>query len=176
MLAGQGPDEEAIRKKARELDVEDRVIFTGHIADTHTLDGLYQCATLFTFPSLYDTFSLVMREAAAMYTPSVVTEGGAASEPIIHGENGLLCKDDGTELGKLLLRYMHDDEAVRRMGVNAHDSIPKPWQDVIARARRRYQALSESSGSEEMTARHAQIKEKLMEWSERLAEYFNIKL
>ena len=68
------------------------------------------------------------------------------------------------------------DEAVRRMGVNAHDSIPKPWQDVIARARRRYQALSESSGSEEMTARHAQIKEKLMEWSERLAEYFNIKL
>lgn len=176
VLAGQGPDEEAIRKKARELDVEDRVIFTGHIADTHMLDGLYQCATLFTFPSLYDTFSLVMREAAAMYTPSVVTEGGAASEPIIHGENGLLCKDDGTELGKLLLRYMHDDEAVRRMGVNAHDSIPKPWQEVIARARRRYQALSESSGSEEMTARHAQIKEKLMEWSERLAEYFNIKL
>ena len=143
VLAGQGPDEEAIRKKARELDVEDRLILTGHIADTHTLDGLYQCATLFTFPSLYDTFSLVMREAAAMYTPSVVTEGGAASEPIIHGENGLLCEDTPESLAATLQRTLDEPDLARRLGECARKTIYLPWPEVIDRVLDRYEHLVE---------------------------------
>lgn len=81
VLAGQGPDEEAIKAKAKEFNVAEHVLFTGHLSDTHLLDGLYQAATLFTFPSQYDTFSLVIREAAAMYTPSVAIEGTAPAEP-----------------------------------------------------------------------------------------------
>ena len=46
VLAGQGPDEEAIKAKAKEFNVSDCIVFTGLIGDTHLLDGLYQAATL----------------------------------------------------------------------------------------------------------------------------------
>ena len=65
VLAGQGADAEAIRKKADALSISADTILTGHVSDAALLDGLYQRAELFVFPSLYDTFSLVLREAAA---------------------------------------------------------------------------------------------------------------
>lgn len=176
VLAGQGPDEEAIRAKAAEMNISDAIIFTGHLGDTHLLDGLYQAATLFTFPSLYDTFSLVVREAAAMYTPSVVTVDSAAAEPIRHGINGLICPDDGERLGMLLKEYMHNDSALRAMGQSAHDTIPHDWDNVIRKSRERYAALIERNGTTEMAARRAGLKDKLVERREKLAAYFGLKM
>ncbi len=175
VLAGQGPDEDAIKAKAKEMNVFDTLVFTGHIMNTHLLDGLYQAATLFTFPSQYDTFSLVIREAAAMYTPGVAIEGSAPAEPIVNGQNGLVCPDDGEKLGELLLKYMHDTDALTRMGQAAHDTIPHDWDKVIASAHDRYAALAARSGEAEMIERHARIKEKLQERREKLASYFGLK-
>ena len=39
VLAGQGPDEEAVKAKANELNVAEHVLFTGHLSDTHLLDA-----------------------------------------------------------------------------------------------------------------------------------------
>ncbi len=72
VLAGQGKDEAAIRKLAQELGVN--ACFTGHITDPRLLNGLYAAASLFVFPSAYDTAGLVVREAAAAGTPSVVLQ------------------------------------------------------------------------------------------------------
>ena len=176
VLAGQGPDEEAVKAKANELNVAEHVLFTGHLSDTHLLDGLYQAATLFTFPSQYDTFSLVIREAAAMYTPSVAIEGTAPAEPIVHGQNGLVCADDGEKLGELLLKYMHDTEALTRMGRAAHDTIPRDWDSILVKVRERYAALVARKDEAKMTERHAKLKDTLLERYEKLAAYFGIKL
>ena len=176
VLAGQGPDEEAVKAKAKELSVSEHVLFTGHLCDTHLLDGLYQAATLFTFPSQYDTFSLVIREAAAMYTPSVAIEGTAPAEPIVHGQNGLVCADDGEKLGELLLKYMHDTEALTRMGQAAHDTIPHDWDSILVKVRERYAALVARKDEAKMTERHAKLKDTLLERYEKLAAYFGIKL
>ena len=176
VLAGQGPDEEAVKAKAYELNVAEHVLFTGHLSDTHLLDGLYQAATLFTFPSQYDTFSLVIREAAAMYTPSVAIEGTAPAEPIVHGQNGLVCADDGEKLGELLLKYMHDTEALTRMGQAAHDTIPHDWDSILVKVRERYAALIARKDEAKMAERHAKLKDTLLERREKLAAYFGIKL
>ena len=93
VLAGQGPDTEAIRSKANELGLGQRTVFTGHITNESMLFGLYEAADLFVFPSLYDTSGMVVREAAAMETPSVVVEGSGAAEAVRHNENGFLCQD-----------------------------------------------------------------------------------
>ena len=57
-----------------------RTVFTGHIYDSKLLNGLYMAASLFVFPSEYDTAGLVVSEAAMMGTPSLVTEGSAPAE------------------------------------------------------------------------------------------------
>ena len=165
-----------MKAKANELNVAEHVLFTGHLSDTHLLDGLYQAATLFTFPSQYDTFSLVIREAAAMYTPSVAIEGTAPAEPIVHGQNGLVCADDGEKLGELLLKYMHDTEALTRMGQAAHDTIPRDWDSILVKVRERYAALVARKDEAKMTERHAKLKDTLLERYEKLAAYFGIKL
>ena len=61
------------------------------------------------------------------------------------------------------------------MGQAAHDTIPHDWDSIIAKARNRYAALAARSGEDEMTQRHANIKEKLLERYEKLAAYFGIK-
>ena len=119
LLAGQGPDRDAIRRKIAELDLEADALLVGHITDIKTLDALYASATLFLFPSLYDNAPMVVREAASMGTPSILAEGSSASEIIRDGENGWLCRDDSE----------HRDPESHRRSRYAQGGIPKGQGD-----------------------------------------------
>ncbi len=143
VLAGQGPDAEAIVKKAHSLGLEEQLVMTGMIGDTRTLDALYSRADLFVFPSLYDTFSLVIREAAAMDTPSVAVEGSCAAESITHGVNGYLCQDNTDSLYQAIREALDNPERARAIGLEAHRTIPVSWEEVIKDAARRYESLAE---------------------------------
>lgn len=142
VFAGQGRD----REKLEELTVEmglDNVVFTGHITDSNLLDGLYMAASLFVFPSLYDTAGLVVREAAVMGTPSVVVQNTAPAEVIVDGVNGLVCSDTTESLCAVMERYlfeMSEDEraAIRKQ---AQESVPLPWETVMKKVEERYKAL-----------------------------------
>ncbi|OQA71577.1 MAG: Alpha-monoglucosyldiacylglycerol synthase [Firmicutes bacterium ADurb.Bin248] len=158
VLAGQGPDEEAIRRKSRELGLGENVVFTGHVRDTALLDGLYQCASLFAFPSLYDTFSLVVREAAVMGTPSVLSRGSAAAEPVRDGVNGLLCRPEAEDFAAVVGANMEDEHKLAALGEAAKRTIPVGWDQVMEKVRARYQALIERCRTEEMKKRHALIR------------------
>lgn len=144
VLAGQGPDEEAILRKAEELGIARQLVMTGMISDTRTLDALYARASLFVFPSLYDTFSLVVREAAAMDTPSVVVKGSCASEGIEDGVNGFLCQDDAHSLYAVIKAALDKPAQTRAVGETAHKTIPVSWETVLQTAAGRYQNLVDS--------------------------------
>lgn len=143
VLAGQGPDAAAIERKAAELGVLEQLVFTGMVSDTAILDALYARASLFVFPSLYDTFSLVIREAAAMDTPSVVVKGSCAAESIRHGANGFLCDDNTDSLHSVIREALLHPEATRDIGRTAHRTIPVSWETVIGDAAKRYENLIE---------------------------------
>lgn len=142
VLAGQGPDEGEIRDKAAALGISDRTLLTGHITDTALLDGLYQCASLFVFPSLYDNAPMVLREAAVMGTPGVLVRGSTAAEAIRDGVNGLLARDDAGELADVLQANMRNSARLAELGENARAYIPVSWDDVVDRALLRYAALA----------------------------------
>jgi len=142
VFAGQGQDKEKLEKLAVEQGL-DKVVFTGHIADRNLLDGLYMAASLFVFPSLYDTAGLVVREAAVMGTPSVVVTNTAPAEVITDGLNGLVCNNTTESLCDVMERYlfvMSDDEraAIRK---HARESIPLPWETVMTEVEERYKAI-----------------------------------
>lgn len=141
ILAGQGPHEKDARHLAEKLGIADRTQFTGHITDPDVLNALYRNADLFLFPSLYDNAPLVVREAAAVGTPSVTVRGSSAAECIVDGENGLLCEDDSDDLARVIRAALSDREALRRMGENARDTIPIPWTKLVDDVLERYKAL-----------------------------------
>lgn len=143
VLAGQGPDSEAIVKKADSLGLTRQLVMTGMISETRMLDALYARANLFVIPSLYDTFSLVIREAAAMKTPSVAIRGSCAAECIEHGVNGFLCQDNKESLYAVILETLEDPARTRAIGEQAYKTIPVPWEDVLTQAVARYEYLIE---------------------------------
>ena len=132
VFAGKGPDEEEVKELALKEGISDRFVMTGHLQDSKVLDCLYYLATLFVFPSLYDTFSLVVREAALMETPSVVVEGSAAGESIKNGENGLLCKDTTEDFADKVAFFLSLPEEKReQINKKAKETIPIRWDGPI---------------------------------------------
>ncbi len=138
VLAGQGKDREAVRRKASELGLGETLLMTGHLTDTALLDGLYQRAALFVFPSLYDTSGMVVREAAVMGTPSVLIRGSDAAEGIRDGYNGFLCENSPESLARVLMDALSDPERLRVIGRSARETIPLPWNAVMDDVLRQY--------------------------------------
>lgn len=141
ILAGQGPDMRAVERKISDLDLKERTFLAGHITDMRLLDGLYARASLFAFPSLYDAAPMVVREAAVMGTPAVMVRGSTAAEIIREGENGLLCENSAADLARVMLSALRDREALERIGQNARETIPVPWEQIMEKAVERYERL-----------------------------------
>jgi len=141
VLAGQGPHKKDMEEYCKEVGISDFVTFTGHILDEDLLNGLYALADLFVFPSNYDTYSMVVREAANARTASVVLKGSAPSEVIKDGDNGLLCEDNSEDLYNVLKSNLLNKDKLIEMGIKAKQTIPVSWDVVIDEALSRYQYL-----------------------------------
>lgn len=141
LLAGQGVDMNAIDQKIHELNIQDRSQMLGHITDTSLLDAIYARASIFAFPSLYDTTSMVVREAAVMGTPSVMVRGSTAAEYIDDRVNGFLCENDAHDLCRVISDALDDPELLARAGEKARETIPVPWETILETAVERYTRL-----------------------------------
>jgi glycosyltransferase involved in cell wall biosynthesis len=141
IMAGQGPSEQEIRALSAALGLEDAVVHAGHITDVRLLDGLYTRADLFVFPSLYDNAPMVVREAAAVGTPSLLTRGSSAAEVVRDGENGLLADDTTADMAACIAWALDNPVRLREIGMAAWATIPKPWEEVITEVLARYEDL-----------------------------------
>ena len=132
VLAGQGPDGEGVKRLAKKCGLEDIIIFTGHLQNFDELDCLYYLSDLFFFPSIYDTSSLVLREAASQHTPTLVVENTAAAEVIVDMKNGLTAPEDENKLSDKIISYfaLSEDEK-KRIGDEAYKTIPLPWDGEL---------------------------------------------
>jgi len=141
LLCGTGPHEVDIADRVREMGLSDHVTLAGHISSTRELDGLYALSRLLVFPSLYDNAPMVLREAAAMGTATVVIAGSNAAECIEAGVNGLACEDTAESLMKAMQAVLSSETLARTLGDEARRTIPVPWSDLMETVLDRYQAL-----------------------------------
>ena len=147
VMAGRGPDEQAIKERVSELDIEDVSVFTGHLTDTESLDAIYSVADLFVFPSIYDNAPMVVREAAAQRTPALAAEGSCTAEVITDGDNGIISKDESPAVAQAIADFLSLPQEKRKaMGDKAYETIPIPWDGpLMDTILGRYQALIESN-------------------------------
>lgn len=71
MLVGDGEGKEKIRQKVRDMNLQDKVIFTGVRSD---VSRLMQAMNVFVFPSLYEGLPVTMIEAQASGLPCVISD------------------------------------------------------------------------------------------------------
>jgi len=138
IFAGKGPDEEEIKELAKELGLRKKVIFTGHITDRNLLMSLYARADLLVFPSPYDNAPMVVREAAAAGTPSILLKDSCSAEGITHGYNGFLCENTPKSIADCIVDAL---PYAKQVGEKARETIPLPWNVVVQNALSRYREL-----------------------------------
>jgi len=104
-----GPDDgylEELRKQVLQLDIAEKVIFTGPIYGQDKLTA-YTDADVYVLPSLYEAFPNTVLEAWACGTPVVVTDSCAISTVV--QEAGIVVKRDSTELAEGIKKILLDD-------------------------------------------------------------------
>lgn len=87
------------------LGIGDRVILTGWLSDEEKI-ALYQTATLYATPSIYEGFGLTALEAMACGTPVLVAN--RTSLPEVVGDAGVLVEPALEPLGDALVRLLND--------------------------------------------------------------------
>ena len=129
-----------------ERGLDRKVRFEGMITDRAKVTDYYAASDLFLFPSLYDTAGLVVQEAAALGTPSVMAREATAASVIHDGQDGFLVDNDPDKMAALLRSLIHDPERVHRVGVQAGKSLVRSWEDCVGEVLERYNALLRSRG------------------------------
>lgn len=97
-----------IRQRAEYLGVGDRVRLLGHVAQ-EALPAIYQGATLFLYPTLYEGFGLPVIEAMASGVP-VITSNTSALKEIAEGYADLVDPLDIDGMAKAISLAMGDSE------------------------------------------------------------------
>lgn len=88
VIAGRGPELDALRSLAWNLGVGEKVLLAGFLSDDDR-DRLFKVADCAVFPSLYEPFGIVALEAMAARCPVVVSEVGGLKDVVRHGETGI---------------------------------------------------------------------------------------
>lgn len=116
VIAGAGPETDAVRRAADAAGVASVVRYPGRVDDDE-LDELFSRAAVLVNPSAREGFGLVVAEAAAHGTPSVVVAGddNAATELVNDGENGFVAASAAPDvLGPAIARAVLGGEDLRR--------------------------------------------------------------
>ncbi|MEY4546063.1 MAG: hypothetical protein RL685_2258 [Pseudomonadota bacterium] len=106
---------QSCRDLARELGLEDRVTFTGFIADADMAD-FYRAADVFVLSSRYEPFGMTAVEAMACGTPAVVTTHGGLFRVLRFGISGLFADTfDPMDLGITILKVLQYPRLAERL-------------------------------------------------------------
>lgn len=147
VFVGSGPDKELLERRAEELGLMGKCIFTGPIYDRNALRAWNTRADLFLFPSTFDTNGLVVREAAACGLASLLIVGSCAAEGITHGWNGFTIQETPDAMAAFLQEACKDLEHLHDVGDHAMEEIYLSWRDCVADAYERYQVVLDEKES-----------------------------
>lgn len=141
IMLGFGTDEGSIKRYIHKCCIKDNIIWTGKILDRRQISELYAISDVLLFPSTFDTNGLVVREAAACKTPSLLVRDSCAAEGIIDGETGFLCMESAHSIAQTLEQIMDNRALTKAVGINAQKSIYISWEDAVKKAYDRYQVV-----------------------------------
>lgn len=127
---GDGPLRGAVEAQAALLGVSEAVIFTGNLSRPHSMIA---GATCLLSTSRVEGFPMAVAEAMALGVPVVVTDsGGAASDLVRHGVDGLMVPpDDEAGIEDAIVTLMREDALRREMGSRATEVLMRFSPKVI---------------------------------------------
>jgi glycosyltransferase involved in cell wall biosynthesis len=131
VIAGEGPDRNALESRAVQLGIGDRVRFLGAQPRERVVELLH-AADAAILSSSWENFPHTVVEALAAGTPVLAMEAGGVAEVVQDGLNGLLvAPGDTAALADAVRRYFSDEALRGRLRGAAADSVTRYAQDRV---------------------------------------------
>ena len=127
VIAGDGPLRGALEREARDLEVIERVTFTGALPRAEAL-GWYRSADAFVLNTSFESFSFQVLEAMESGTPIIATKIGSLPELVTDGVEGVLLTPD--------------DASAFRAALESTQKEPHVWKNRTEAARRKAATFS----------------------------------
>lgn len=140
-FVGSGYAAGELKQLVNEAGLSSKVEFPGLISEREDLKKYYAAADLFLFPSMYDTWAIVIHEAAAMQTPSVLANKSTISTTITDNVDGFLSENSASAFALRLRQLIADPELIRKTGLRASHTISRSWENVTEEVLDRYHHL-----------------------------------
>lgn len=112
LIGGSGPEEPRLRQLAESLGVQRSVRFLGFLPEPE-LPRYFGLADVFCFPSVFETFGIVLAQAMAAGLPVVAAHSSAVPEVVQHGMTGLLSPPLDADAMAANIATLLDDRALR---------------------------------------------------------------
>ena len=132
VIVGDGPERKRLEEKARDLNLENKVIFTGRVGDSE-LPAFYQLSDIFVTVSRQiggdvEGFGIVYLEANQYGKPVVAGRSGGASEAVVEGFNGLLVDPGSPEdIAGAMIKLLTDNELALRLGKQGKERVEREF-------------------------------------------------
>lgn len=105
-----------LERQSRQLGLQDRVIFAGHLPQGE-LDAMYERCNFTILPSIREGFGLVVVESWLHRKACLITERAGIAELVKEGDNGLLINPDDVDgMVEKIIMLLEDSDLARRVG------------------------------------------------------------
>jgi glycosyltransferase involved in cell wall biosynthesis len=124
---------ESLKRKCVNLDINDRVIFTGGIPNETVPNYMANCS-VFAYPSRGgEGIPRALLEAMACAAPVVATDVSGIPEAVEHMKTGLIVKPhDIQQLATSINMILEDERLAKNLGMQAREKIEKEFSyDIV---------------------------------------------
>jgi len=132
-----------LERLAQRLNVTDNVRFLVNVSEENLASAYKEC-DIFVFPSLQESFGLVLLEAMAAGKPVIASDIGPIREIVRNGVEGFLTTPKNPhELAEKIITLLTDDELRLKMGMNAKKRVEEnfTWKVVAKRTLHLYKEV-----------------------------------
>jgi glycosyltransferase involved in cell wall biosynthesis len=142
IIAGTGPERQALEKTVAELGLADAVTFTGRV-DNENMPALYRKAQVMLNPSLVDNMPNSVLEALASGVPVVSTNVGGVPYVVEHDKTALLVPpQDPQAMATAIIALLKDPARANRFREAGIQSVQQyTWPKVRSRLLEVYERI-----------------------------------
>lgn len=132
-IVGSGSYQGELKKLAKELNLEDKIIFAGRVNDDE-LANYYQIADIFIMPSRQiagdvEGFGIVYLEAALFGLPVIAGRSGGVGKAVLDGQTGILVNPEKIkEIAQVIIKLLADEDLAKKMGQTGKERVEKEFQ------------------------------------------------
>lgn len=145
LIAGTGPEETALRRKAGELKLVDHVTFIPNLPE---FDAALHAIDIFCLPSLRQGLGTIMLEAMSLGRPVIATSVGGAAAIVEDGRTGLIVPPASSErLAQRMIELLNDPLRARAIGIAARNRVMESFDvdQMVQRTAAEYRRVLETA-------------------------------